>query len=121
VERQLQLPGQPAGQPQQQAVHHQADEAQGQDVEQAPDGLDDRLQERVHDPEDQRHHDQREHLRQRRVAPQLNPGTRAVATASATAVISTRISAFMRISWHAPRGPRTSRAGVPASSVSLSG
>jgi hypothetical protein len=30
------------------------------------------------------------------------PGTRAVATASDTAVISTRISAFMRISWHAP-------------------
>jgi hypothetical protein len=58
VERQLQLPGHPAGQPQQQAVHDQADQPEGEDVEQAAERLDDRLEHRVDDAEDQRHHDQ---------------------------------------------------------------
>ena len=58
VERQPEPVGDPADQQEQQRVHHQPDQAQGQHVERAADHLDQRLQHGVDQPEDQRDADQ---------------------------------------------------------------
>src|SRR5215469_2596810 len=59
VERQLQLARDIAGQPEQQPVDHDRDEAEREYVECAADGLDDRLEHRVDDADDQRDDKQR--------------------------------------------------------------
>ena len=75
------LAGDPAAQPQQQAVDDQADEAERQHVEQAADRLDDRLEYRVHDAEDQGDDDERPRLLGSRCCRQLDAGYQQVSDA----------------------------------------
>ena len=75
VERLVQLVvGDVAGQPQQQAVDDDRDQAEGQHVERAADGLDDRLEHGVDHAEDDRDDQQRLHLRRGVVAGEHDSG-----------------------------------------------
>src|SRR5580700_2429885 len=59
VERQRQLAGYPAAQPQQERIDHEPEEAEREYVEEAADGLHYRLDDRVHDAKDQGDGDKR--------------------------------------------------------------
>src|ERR1700739_4761617 len=81
MERQAEFPGDPAAEPEQEAVDDQPDQPESHNVEQAADGLHDGLQNRVDDTEDQRHEDERAGLRQPAAAGQFYSGYQQVSDA----------------------------------------